>query len=77
MLFDGFIPFITFEDGEITRISFAPVRRNDEASNPGDIEYLPPDSVAFREISDLVIKLSEPYGLKFELDGDEYVVTSA
>ena len=76
ILLDGIIPFITFEDGAITRISFAPVRRN-EAKLPGDIEYLAPDSAAFKEITDVIRKLSEkPFGLKFKVEGDEVVITA-
>ena len=76
VLLDGFIPFITFENGEITRISFSPVRRNEEKL-PGDIEYLAPDTDAFTEITNTVRRLSEkPFKLSFAVDGDEVVITA-
>jgi poly-gamma-glutamate synthesis protein (capsule biosynthesis protein) len=72
ILKEGIMAYLTLENRIVTKISFIPVRREDESN---DIAPLSPHSEAGISVIDTVRRLSEPFGTKFEVVGDEVVVT--
>ncbi|MDR1205068.1 MAG: CapA family protein [Peptococcaceae bacterium] len=73
ILKEGIMAYITLENGSVTKTSFVPVRREDESN---DVAAVSPGSEAGVFILDMVRKLSAPFGTKFEIVGDEVVVTA-
>jgi len=69
---EGIMAYLTLEDGAVTKISFVPARREDESN---DIAPLSPDSESGAAVLETIRRLSEPFGTKFEVVGDEVVVT--
>ena len=72
MLKEGIMGFVSLEDNSVVKVSFVPVRRDDDSN---DIAMLPPDSDDSISIVDSIRKLSAPFGTKFEFVGDEVIVT--
>jgi len=70
---DGIIGYVTLEDGAVTKIGFAPVRREDESN---DVATVHPDSEAGAFVVETVRRLSAPFGTKLTVEGDEVVITS-
>ena len=69
---EGIMAYVAFENGAITKISFAPVRREGDSN---DVVPLDPGSQAGIYVTDMIRKLSEKNGIKFENAGSEVIVT--
>ena len=69
---EGIFGCVTFEDKKIKKISFVPVRREDDSN---DVAQVACDSEAGIAIFQTVERLSKPFGTKLTVEGDEIVLT--
>jgi poly-gamma-glutamate synthesis protein (capsule biosynthesis protein) len=70
---EGMIAYASFENGAAVKYSFVPVRREDDSN---DVAPLPLDSQAGAAVIETVRRLSQPFGTKVEVMGDEVVVSA-
>jgi len=69
---EGILGYVTFTGNGISRISFAPVCREDDSN---DVAPVSCGSEKGQEIINTVRTLSEPFGTKFTVEGDEVVIS--
>lgn len=69
---EGILAYVDFEDGAIAKISFVPVRREDESN---DVAPLAIGSEGAEYVINTVRRLSERFGTKLEVVGGEVIVS--
>jgi len=69
---DGILAYVTLSDGALTKISFAPVCREDDSNDITAVDVGSDQGVA---IIDTVINLSKQFGTKFVIEGDTVTVS--
>jgi len=72
ILKEGIMAHVLLNDGSVSKISFSPVRREDESN---DVAYILPESDTGKYILSMISELSKPFGTKFEINGDEIIVS--
>ena len=70
---DGIVAYVTLENGAASKISFVPVRRDDESN---DAIVHQPDSEAGAFVTETIRRLSQPFGTKLAVSGDEVVLSN-
>ena len=68
---EGIMAYITLKNGSGVKVSFVPVRREDDSN---DIAPLHINSQKGAEVIETVRRLSRPFGTKFEIAENEVVV---
>jgi poly-gamma-glutamate synthesis protein (capsule biosynthesis protein) len=68
---EGILGYVSLKNGSAVKISFVPVRREDDSN---DIAPLAINSQKGAEIIEAVRRLSQPFGTKFEVVENEVVV---
>jgi len=74
ILKEGILGYVDFDNGAVTGIRFAPVRREDDSN---DVAPLSVDSPEGRAVIGTVRRLSKPFGTRIEAAGNEVLVTGS